>query len=60
MVDTDNSGTLDIKEFKSFIAKVDSTIEANRVEDAFFENDGKSGELTVDQFTNSIKFLFQK
>ena len=48
MVDTDNSGTLDIQEFKSFIAKVDSTIDANRVEDAFFENDGKSGELTVD------------
>ena len=39
VIDTDNSGAIDIQEFKSFIGKLDNGIEDTKIEQAFSDED---------------------
>ena len=55
IADLDGSGTIDIEEFKEFIVKLDSSIEADTIQAAFDgQDEAKDGELPVENFGKAL------
>ena len=60
IADTDGSGTIDLNEFKEFIAKIDKNITEDDIKQTFdaIDEDG-NGELSVAEFGKAIYETFK-